>query len=1122
MTTYRTWAPALATFAISGALILAAAPARSSGINLAWNDCGTAGATIQSFACDTDQGAPFSLVASFVPPAGVGALIGVSGDLRISGPELPDWWKHGFEQCRGGTGLYPDVAFAPGACANPWPGSQTAEITYRPDALDPNTAFATVRISIPDGQTEALSAASEYHAFTLRVARTLSIGPDACAGCTDPVRLLLERIQLHLAPGAGEDPVIESALASSAAYWQAEVGTPPEITGITPDSGTPGTQVDIAGTNFTGTWSVRFGEAEASYTVASDQLIHATVPPLAQTGEIQVVTSFGSASSPGIFLVPPIVSDFLPRQSPAGSEVTIQGMNFADATAVEFNGVPASFTIESASAIRATVPNGSVEGPIRVTSPSGVGVSSQSFALGSPQGMLNLSWDECGLAGTDLKNFSCLTNFGPFDLIASFVPPPGIEEVVGMTATLRVTSDALPNWWGQSGTFCRGLCSTVDFSDDSGCTDLWALRGAQAFQNLELGYFGPGSARLTTWAYSTLGALDPATEYLAFRIVVASHPSRSSACDIQQGPMDFALDEIQLLQANSVVTPIHDVLNRNTAHWQGQSGPRPRVDAFSPAAGAPGTSVIGFRRPLHRGTLGALRRVRGVVQGGVRRAQISATVPPGARTGAIRVASPYGSDTSDESFIVAPRILSFTPRQALVGATVWIQGENLGDATQVTFHDGVSAAFQIISDSELRATVPAGAADGAIRVANPGGEGASKLSFVVGDDFVPGINLSWDDCGEAGATLYTFACDENSGAPFAMVASFLPPAGVAEFVGLSATLMIESESEILPSWWQHGLGYCRGTTRLSTAFDFRSGPYSCRDPFLGLGAGGYDYESHWDRPNLARLRIQCAVPYEMRGAVEPSDEYFAFKVHILRSKTTGDGACSGCDEPVSISLSEIQLFQPAFRGFDPIIATPHGASVISWQATKTTTPVLVSVVTTEATPDRVRLVWQTEDVDHATVQRREAEGPWRQVATLRPDGQRRMTYEDTSVTPGATYDYRLGVRVGFPVPGGEVYMGETRVTVPDVAAEPLALARVAWDGSAGALAVKLSLPRAGSASFELFDVNGRRLGVERLEGLEAGSHELSLRPGQALRPGVFFARLTQDREGVSRRFVVVQ
>ena len=124
--------------------------------------------------------------------------------------------------------------------------------------------------------------------------------------------------------------------------------------------------------------------------------------------------------------------------------------------------------------------------------------------------------------------------------------------------------------------------------------------------------------------------------------------------------------------------------------------------------------------------------------------------------------------------------------------------------------------------------------------------------------------------------------------------------------------------------------------------------------------------------------------------------------------------------------------------------------------------------------------------------------------------------QDADVTAGTTYDYRLGI----PASTGEVFVGETRVAVPAAAPAVLSMARVTWDGMA--LAVSLSLPRSGPAQLELFDINGRRLAEERFEGLGAGDHDLSIRPAQPLRPGVFFARLTQDHDRVGRRLVVVQ
>ena len=466
----------------------------------------------------------------------------------------------------------------------------------------------------------------------------------------------------------------------------------------------------------------------------------------------------------------------------------------------------------------------------------------------------------------------------------------------------------------------------------------------------------------------------------------------------------------------------------------------------------------------------------------------------------------------------APEILSFSPTAGAHGATILIYGANFTGTSEVRFND-LGASFVVESDTRIRAQVPAGASSGPISVTNPGGTATSVESFtVVG--LSGGINLSWDDCGLAGTSNKNFACDGIDGLPFVAVGSFSSATTLPEFLGATVDIRLESEDENLPDWWSNGTSQCR--RGLATNFDFTSSPLSCTDFNAGQAVGGFLYEVGYGGPNRARLSIQYAVPYENRGEVEQGVEYYAFKVQVERTKSIGTGVCSGCEAPVCIRLNAMQLFQPPEFANDPELFDPLNNNVVSWQNPAIncvlTTPVLVSVVTAEATSDRVHLVWQTEDIEHATVHRREGEGEWRQIASLYPDGHQRISYEDTDVTPGASYDYRLGI----PAPTGEYYVGDTRVAVPLATTAVLSLARVAWDGSAGALTVSLSLPRAGSASFEVFDVNGRRLGEERLEGLAAGEHELSVRPARPLDPGVFFARVTQDGKGASRRFIVVK
>src|SRR5438128_1276348 len=147
--------------------------------------------------------------------------------------------------------------------------------------------------------------------------------------------------------------------------------SPPTITSFTPASGPVGTSVTISGTNFTGATAVLFNGTSASFTVNSATAITATVPAGATSGPISVTTAGGTASSASSFTVinPPTISSFTPASGPVGTSVTISGTNFTGASAVRFNGTSASFTVNSASAVRRAGPAGGSRGPSGVTTP---------------------------------------------------------------------------------------------------------------------------------------------------------------------------------------------------------------------------------------------------------------------------------------------------------------------------------------------------------------------------------------------------------------------------------------------------------------------------------------------------------------------------------------------------------------------------------------------------------------------------------------------------------------------------------------------------------------------------------------------------------------------------------
>ena len=196
-----------------------------------------------------------------------------------------------------------------------------------------------------------------------------------------------------------------------------------------------------------------------------------------------------------------------------------------------------------------------------------------------------------------------------------------------------------------------------------------------------------------------------------------------------------------------------------------------------------------------------------------------------------------------------------------------------------------------------------------------------------------GINLSWNDCGTTGVGTLAFACNTNAGAPLSLVASFVPPANVNSFLGISAQIDINTGTA-LPDWWKHGTGLtdCRGTTGLATSFDFTSGPFTCVDFYAGQAAGGFAYQAAFLTSNRARFRIQCAVPIDNKGPVDSATEYYAFKANMLKSKTTGAGSCAGCTQEACIVLNTIQLYQDPSAGNDPEISAAQNQNYVTWQS----------------------------------------------------------------------------------------------------------------------------------------------------------------------------------------------
>jgi IPT/TIG domain len=190
-----------------------------------------------------------------------------------------------------------------------------------------------------------------------------------------------------IVPAAAADGPIEvtapGGTDASGSNFDVTAAVCPTITSFTPTSGPVGTSVVITGTNFTGATAVTFNNVAATtFTVNSATQITATVPTTATTGLIRVTTSGGTTSSLTNFTIAaPTITTFTPTFGPVGTSVVITGTNFTGATAVTFNNVTATFTVNSVTQITATVPTTATTGKIKVTTPGGSVTSTADFTV---------------------------------------------------------------------------------------------------------------------------------------------------------------------------------------------------------------------------------------------------------------------------------------------------------------------------------------------------------------------------------------------------------------------------------------------------------------------------------------------------------------------------------------------------------------------------------------------------------------------------------------------------------------------------------------------------------------------------------------------------------------------
>lgn len=625
-------------------------------------------------------------------------------------------------------------------------------------ALTPNHAAGLVNVKVTnfDGQTGTLTGAYTY-----------KVGP-AIDSITPPTGSSAGGTAVTIT-GANFDPAIQvtfGGVAAATVTWQSAsqliATTPPHVpadvdvmltnpdtlsatalngfrflapaptlSGFTPTTGPPATDVTITGTNFQFVTDVKFfNNASATFTVDSTTQITAKVPNTAATGPITVTTQSGSATSSSDFTVQsiaPIVTNFTPTGGGAGTVVTITGSRFTGATSVKFGGVATStFTVNNDTQITATAPNGTT-GPICVTTPGPfTGCSAADFTFPPrvtgftpPQGLpgTNVTISGVNFQGATAVNFN-----GAAASSFTVNSPSSITATVPAGATTGPVSVTTPAGSGTSSTSFGVPPAITNFTPQRGGAGYNVTISGVRFTGVTAVRFGTLNATFTFVDDATINATAPAGVVTAPISVTTNGGTATSS-------------------SNFIVAAI------------------PSITGFSPTKGAPGT-VVTFTGTNLSTAVSVKFNGADAVFTIVNDSSLTATVPNTATNGPISITNDQGTTTTSAIFSLPPVLSSFAPNAGSAGSSVTINGNNFVGTTGVTFN-GTAAVFTVNAQDRITTTVPSGATTGKLTVTTGYGPVSSVLSFTILSSGTPTLIAT-----ATGANSVALTWSGNSGASY--------------------------------------------------------------------------------------------------------------------------------------------------------------------------------------------------------------------------------------------------------------------------------------------------------------------------------------------------------------------
>lgn len=479
------------------------------------------------------------------------------------------------------------------------------------------------------------------------------------------------------------------------------VAIPPTINSFTPLHGVEGTSVTINGSNLSSVTNVSFNGVTASFNINSNTSITTTVPVGATTGKISVTNAATTVQSGSTFKVLPAITSFNPNSGARGSTVVISGTTLGGVTAVKFNNVSTTFTINSTTQLTATVPNTATTGKISITNPDTTITSASNFTVVLPPTISTFS-PLSGGVGTIVTingtNLTGITDVSFNGVTATNITPVTANTIKATVAPNTTTGKITVTNAGGTATSVNSFKITPkieSFSPASGLVGSSVTITGSNFTGATTVKFGTAIASFTVNSATQITAIVPTNAITS--LISVTTPDGTST-----------------IATSFVVIKA------------------PTITSFSPLS-----FPVGARVTIS-GT--ALDGVSSVSFNGIPAsftisgATIVAIAPIGATNGNIMVSNVAGMATSTANFSIVRGIGNFTPTTGPINTSVTITGTGFTGTTSIKFgvrSRTVATDFTIVSDNQLIVAVPTGSVTGPITITTPSGSLFSTASFTV-------------------------------------------------------------------------------------------------------------------------------------------------------------------------------------------------------------------------------------------------------------------------------------------------------------------------------------------------------------------------------------------------------